>query len=334
MRDLNFVFRNKRVYWIFNCACLLIAICLNSRSFLIGYAASTLFLYFTNNVKASIKLKLVSFSLLLSGLLLMTFAFKADSSSGRILVYKISLKMLSENFLTGIGYGKFKLYYGLYQPKYFEENNYTTKELLLADNTKHAFNDYLKTATEFGIGSLVIIALLFFITFRLVSISLKKRPNLPILKIACSQIIAIAVAALFTHVFEHAFFQFVFVQSLLLVVYFSNLFSLSKFKLIICNIALVIFVLGFHYGQFLYHYKQSQTLQKTKYLLNAGYIEESLVNCLVFYPSLNNDIDFFKFLCKHINCLWSLPKCNCNIGKNQQYKQYKYGLPTTRDVLL
>lgn len=76
---------------------------------------------------------------------------KTDSSSGRMLVYKISFRMLKEHWLWGIGQGQFAKQYNLYQARYFESADIDNREALLADNVYYAFNDLLQLLVEQGL---------------------------------------------------------------------------------------------------------------------------------------------------------------------------------------
>ncbi len=76
---------------------------------------------------------------------------KRDSSLGRLLIYKISFDILKDNYIKGVGVGNYKILYGKYQIDYFKNGQYSTKELLLADNSVNAFNDYLQFFIETGL---------------------------------------------------------------------------------------------------------------------------------------------------------------------------------------
>lgn len=89
--------------------------------------------------------------------------FKSDSSSGRLLIYKVSAGMLKENWLWGIGHGQFKLQYNQYQAAYFAAHNIDSKEALLADNTFYAFNDLLQAVIENGLIALLFLAAIIFL---------------------------------------------------------------------------------------------------------------------------------------------------------------------------
>jgi len=154
--------------------------------------------------------------LLIGLLLVLTFCFKTGSSSGRMLIYKISLRILKEYHGAGIGWGNFSKVYGDYQAAYFKAGNFTTEELLLADNTRHAFNDYLQFIIETGIPGTIAVGLFTLLITRSVILSIKRNKSLPLLLLlAVSQITAVSTAAMFMHVFEQFSFQVVFLVSLI-----------------------------------------------------------------------------------------------------------------------
>ncbi|MEO8405257.1 MAG: O-antigen ligase family protein, partial [Chitinophagaceae bacterium] len=184
--------------------CLITAVVFQSRSFVLGYTVSLAFVLlswkkFRLHKKAAIVTG-ISFLLLL---LFLIVCIKTDSSRGRMLIYKLSFKILKDNFWSGTGLGKFDITYSNYQAEYFKSGNYSTKELLLADSTKYAFNDYLQFVTETGIMGFVLLLIMVLIIFRLIKNAFKDREVYPPqLIIAVTQLISIAVAAFFNYVFS------------------------------------------------------------------------------------------------------------------------------------
>jgi O-antigen ligase len=120
--------------------------------------------YLTYQYLSNQKIKKIILYLLLPFLTLvfaLLFLYKSDSSSGRILIYKVSAGMVKDNWLWGIGNGQFKVQYNQYQAAYFASHNIDSKEALLADNTFFAFNDFLQAVIENGvIAFLALIAIL------------------------------------------------------------------------------------------------------------------------------------------------------------------------------
>jgi tetratricopeptide (TPR) repeat protein len=130
-------------------------------------------------------------------LLLYLYFYKQDSSAGRTHIYSISLEMLSDNWVWGIGIGKFKARFNEYQADYFFTHSIDNKRALLADNTFYAFNDYLQWVIESGIIGLLLLQLFLYLTISRIIHLLKQ--NRPIIIAVTSALICVAVAALFSY---------------------------------------------------------------------------------------------------------------------------------------
>ena len=87
------------------------------------------------------------FSLLMIGL----YNFKPDSAFGRILIWKVSSRMILEYPVLGIGYDQFAVEYNNYQAKYFSSHKRSQREEWVAGNVRQAHNEFLQTAAELGV---------------------------------------------------------------------------------------------------------------------------------------------------------------------------------------
>ncbi|MGO4288391.1 O-antigen ligase family protein [Chitinophaga sp. RAB17] len=97
--------------------------------------------------------------LLLAGLLvsfLLAYLFKTDSTSGRLLILKITALHLPEVPVIGFGYGSFQHQYLDWQSSYFSEQYQFTREASLADFVEYAFNEWLQLYCELGIAGFVL----------------------------------------------------------------------------------------------------------------------------------------------------------------------------------
>lgn len=274
--------------------CVFIAAAFQSRSFLLGYSISLivfLIVLFPDFQLKKYKLSLISLFILF--FYSIVFLIKTDSSLGRLLIYKISFNLLSSSYLTGVGLGNFAAKYGEYQIKYFEQGHYTTKELLLADNTTHAFNDYLEFFIQTGLPGLIALLIVGFLIYQACYRSLKLNAKKPlILTIAITQIITIACSALFNHVFEKIQWQCLFLLSLAVVIHYSHLFSLKQ--LLSTTFVLALIVLNSTYGNEIIYRKEYQVMNQAKEFLNAGYIKESVKLFRSVYPTLQHDPIFLN----------------------------------------
>jgi O-antigen ligase len=103
---------------------------------------------------------IVSVSILLLSVVL-SFCTKADSTYGRLFILKTTLAIIKDHLLLGIGYGNFASVYPNYQASVYEMGMMTPKEVMLADNTHVALNEYLQITTEMGIiGFLLILSII------------------------------------------------------------------------------------------------------------------------------------------------------------------------------
>lgn len=173
--------------------------------------------YFNNR-----KLFWLSCTVLAVAVFALTFFIKTGSSNGRLLIYKVMAYNLSAgDLLTGIGPGKFKAEYNLWQARYFEHHDINSPEALLADNTFFAFNDYGQLVIETGIIGILLL-LIAFSCFLLLLRKLKSTSNAGRLATgAAASIIAIVTAALFSYPFQNPWIV-VYVISCLAVLLFST----------------------------------------------------------------------------------------------------------------
>lgn len=169
----------------------------NSRAGWLGVAAGGSFIIYLNATKQRKRLFVFSSIIVLPLLFLLLFFYKKDSTAGRKHIYSISLKMLRDNWVSGIGIGKFKARFNEYQADYFSTHSIDNKRALLADNTFYAFNDYLQWITETGIIGLLVLVLLIYLSISRIIFLLKN--SRPIIIATTSALICVAVAALFSY---------------------------------------------------------------------------------------------------------------------------------------
>ncbi|MBK7307135.1 MAG: O-antigen ligase family protein [Chitinophagaceae bacterium] len=127
------------------------------------------------------------------------FLNKSDSSSGRLLIYKVSAVMLKENLLWGIGHGQFKIQYNQYQAAYFAAHNIDSKEALLADNTFYAFNDLLQAVIENGIIALLFLAAIIFLLVLQIKKAKTNASNKHFFTASVASLLCIVTGALFSY---------------------------------------------------------------------------------------------------------------------------------------
>lgn len=146
----------------------------------------------------------LSIVIILTGL----YFFKQDSANGRLLIWNCTWKMIQEKPLFGHGYKSFEAKYMIYQAHYFKQNP-NSKFILLADNIKHPFNEFLKITSEFGI---IAILLLFILTWRLIKFYNKNKTHESFVFI--STFLAIIGFSCFSYPFSYPFTWFVLAYSI------------------------------------------------------------------------------------------------------------------------
>lgn len=84
------------------------------------------------------------------------YKIKPASADGRLLIWKITSRILERNLIWGMGFDRYSAEYGNYQADYFSENNGDNYEKLLSGNVKQAHNEYLQIWAELGIIGLLL----------------------------------------------------------------------------------------------------------------------------------------------------------------------------------
>jgi O-antigen ligase len=91
--------------------------------------------------------------ILLSGGLV-CYQLKPHSADGRLLIWKVSLRMIKEKPLTGFGINGFPANYMFYQARYLAAEG-TAYERYLAGDTHLAFNEPVRIMVEYGLGGIL-----------------------------------------------------------------------------------------------------------------------------------------------------------------------------------
>jgi tetratricopeptide (TPR) repeat protein len=171
----------------------------NSRSGWLGFAAGFSFII----CRSGRRRKRMHFLLLTTGifciLLSVLYFYKRESSSGRKHIYRISWEMFSDNLVSGIGPGKYKVRFNEYQASYFSTRSIESKRALLADNSFYAFNDYLQWVIETGLIGLLLLLLFSYLTIKRIIYLLKEYPASPAVKAIIPVLICVATASLFSY---------------------------------------------------------------------------------------------------------------------------------------
>lgn len=82
---------------------------------------------------------------------------KQNSMNGRKLIWAVGMEMVKDKPLLGHGAGSIEKCYMNYQAEYLKHSS-SQSEMMLADNVKHVFNDYLAIAIQFGAVGIFLLA--------------------------------------------------------------------------------------------------------------------------------------------------------------------------------
>lgn len=230
-----------------------------------------------------------------SCLLLVMFNYKSNSSSGRLLIYKvITTQLKPKEIITGIGYGKFKVKYNLLQAKYFSEKSIDSDEALLASNTTYMFNDSLQLIIEIGLIGLIILCYLIIkliIVFRQNYTFLEDRP---ILNGAYLSVICIVISSLFSYSFQILGILLHFLLCIAIIIHSNPLEKLlernilaQKSHLIVARTALLsstFFLLFFGQESFKFYTKLNDAIRYS----NLGFRKKAIQT---YYKISNNSIE-------------------------------------------
>jgi tetratricopeptide (TPR) repeat protein len=141
---------------------------------------------------------------------------KSDSAKGRILIWKVSVEMVKDNFITGIWPNTFPVRYLDYQAAYFFNRKNLKYEERLADNNRFMFNEFFLVLAELGIIGFLFLGIFVYLITKTALSFLRLGSSESIVIAAYASLISIAVCALFSYPF----------QSLPVVITFTFLISL------------------------------------------------------------------------------------------------------------
>jgi len=92
------------------------------------------------------------------------YFLKKGSADGRALVWKVTLDLIGDHPVTGVGFDQFKAHYMDYQAAYFESHP-GSEEALVAGDTNYAFNEPLQQTAENGLLGMILEILTFLCLF-------------------------------------------------------------------------------------------------------------------------------------------------------------------------
>lgn len=92
------------------------------------------------------------------------YSYKKDSADGRMFIWGLCADIIKDNPLFGSGFNTYKYMHNEYQSRYFASDKASKEEKNLADNSVHAFNEYLQISVELGLlGLILFLGLIYFV---------------------------------------------------------------------------------------------------------------------------------------------------------------------------
>lgn len=83
------------------------------------------------------------------------FNYRSESAKARLLIWRVSMDMVTDKSLTGHGTGSFNQEYMLYQARYFEQHP-DSQFQMFADNAAYPYNEFLHVLIEQGVVGLIL----------------------------------------------------------------------------------------------------------------------------------------------------------------------------------
>ena len=145
---------------------------------------------FTSALTRRIGLSLILF--LITGGCAFLYFFKKTSAKGRLLVWKVTARMIVAHPFAGVGPERFRACYMDYQKIYFQTGG-TVAERAHADNIYYAFNDPLQFIAENGLIGLLLLTAIILMLLKI------RTSSSSLLSIAGAGLLSVSVFSLFSY---------------------------------------------------------------------------------------------------------------------------------------
>ena len=144
-------------------------------------------------------------------LLVLLYLMKPDSANGRLLIWRCCAQTIIDNPLLGAG--EFTAWYMLDQACFLTKHSNELWAILLSDNIRHPFNEYLEVVAERGIiGFIPIIGIIVYSINSYYGHSTREQ------KSAFWSLVAIAICSFFSYSFEYEIVRVVFISSFFILI--------------------------------------------------------------------------------------------------------------------
>lgn len=177
--------------------------------------------------------------------------FKVDSSLGRVLIYKVCFFEMKRDWsLLYTGTGPFEIWYNKAQGSFFRQGLNNQQDLLLADNTSYAFNDYLQFLLEHGIASFVLLILTLVRFVRYIQKIIKDENADVTTRLISVHLLYLFITACFHHLFSFQFIQVDVAICCIIIIIQSSYFKRKFGELLIKVFSLNLFIYNLLFAVF------------------------------------------------------------------------------------
>ena len=266
-------------------------------------------------VNTTLKKCLIALLFILAGttITILLYHYKADSSNGRILIWKICLQMIKENPVWGVGTDNFIYKYSYAQMEYLKNPSIDFSTVMLADRAIAAFNDYLQLTVTLGITGLLMFLTLVIFPVSKFSGNKKAKETLPFK----AAILAVLIMALFSYPFKEMSAMSVVFLSLAAINSYEKNTTLYLFKRKVpalifsfCLLALIIFINIKNTSYYIscrkwkiIHLQKKETVDKKKALAQYEALNKSLSKNFDFLYNYGIVLKYYGEYEKAIECL-------------------------------
>lgn len=174
------------------------------------------------------KVLIISFLIFVPGLIFALYYLRPSSVIGRILIYENTIQIIEDNFIFGIGPGKFGSIYPSYQADYLFKHPLAKVKQEMADNTTVGFNEYLQFIAETGVLGFALCLFSLYLLFRVLH-NVFKTESFNLTDGVVVSVICLSIIAIFSYPFRNLV-TLTFICILISLVN-SRLFIIWKFKI-------------------------------------------------------------------------------------------------------
>lgn len=202
--SIHFAKRHRPFAIIVTCLVITVVLLSQARTVILATVVVSFFFLIRLMKERNIKLFTIHYAVIsISCLFLFVglFFMKKDSANGRLLIWKCSTELIARKPVCGYGGNGFTSSYMNKQASHFIKNP-ESKYVMLADNVRHPFNEFVKWTVNYGLLGLFLTLLLFIIPLW----GSRKNHSAELFTFRLS-LISIGICAFFSYPFNYPFIR-------------------------------------------------------------------------------------------------------------------------------